>query len=134
MLAKKRIELADPEKFFNKGCDFLEAEEFEQALPYFEIISAQYPKDYIPYFCIGFCHYKLGHYQSAVKAYKQAINLKPDYAEAHYDLGIAYLLLGNKRSAREEYKILKDLGKEKANDLFSLIALNKTQVDSGRPS
>jgi tetratricopeptide (TPR) repeat protein len=54
---------------------------------------------------------------------KEAISLKPDDADAHYShsLGITYLILGDKSSALEEYKILKDLDKEKGNDLFNLI-------------
>ena len=41
--------------------------------------------------------------------YKEAINVNPDDADSHYKLGILYLLLENKRSALEEYKILKYL-------------------------
>jgi tetratricopeptide (TPR) repeat protein len=57
---------------------------------------------------------KVVNYNKAIEAYKQAIRHKPDYAEApHYDLGLSYLLLGDKGSAIEEYKTLKDLDKEK---------------------
>ena len=41
--------------------------------------------------------------------YKEAINVNPDDADSHYKLGVLYLLLENKRSALEEYKILKYL-------------------------
>ena len=47
--------------------------------------------------------------------------LTADLAEAHYDLALDYLFLGDKGSALEDYKILKDLDKEKANKLFNLI-------------
>jgi hypothetical protein len=40
---------------------------------------------------------------------------------AHYNLGVAYLVTGDKDSALEEYKILKTLDAEKANELFKLI-------------
>jgi tetratricopeptide (TPR) repeat protein len=38
---------------------------------------------------LGNAYDKLGRYQDAVEAYKQVINLKPDYAGAHYNLGNA---------------------------------------------
>ncbi len=53
-----------------------------------------------------------GRYQEAVDAYKQAIRLNADWAEAHYDPALDYLSLGDKDSALEDYKILKDLDKK----------------------
>lgn len=63
----------------------------------------------------------LGRHTEAVKALKQAIRIKPDFAEAHLCLGIVYLNRGDKEQALEEYKILKDLDSDAANDLFNLI-------------
>jgi hypothetical protein len=40
---------------------------------------------------------------------------------AHHNLGVAYLATGDKSSALEEYKILKTLNAEQANELFKLI-------------
>ena len=70
---------------------------------------------------LGVVYRRLGRYQEAVEAFKQAIRLKPDYANAHYNLGVTYFLLGDTSSALQEYNILKDLGKESANQLFKLI-------------
>ena len=56
-----------------------------------------------------------------MEAFKQAIHLQPDFAEAHYNLGIIFLFLGDKGSALDEYKILKDLNQEKADELFKAI-------------
>ncbi|MGD0571941.1 MAG: tetratricopeptide repeat protein [Sedimentisphaerales bacterium] len=64
---------------------------------------------------------RLGRSQDAVDAYKQAIKNKPDYAEAHYNLGVTYVAAGDKNLALEEYKILKNLDAEKANELSKLI-------------
>jgi len=63
----------------------------------------------------------LGRYTEAVEAYKQAIRLKPDLAMVHYNLGVAYLHVGDKSSAFEVYKILKELDKDLSNKLFNLI-------------
>ena len=47
--------------------------------------------------------------------------IKPDDAEAHSLLGACYLLDGNRGSAFEQYKILKNLNKDFANELFNFI-------------
>lgn len=47
--------------------------------------------------------------------------MKPDVAEMHYNLAIAYLILQDEGSAWREYKIIKDLDEEWANDLFNQI-------------
>jgi Flp pilus assembly protein TadD len=41
----------------------------------------------------------------AVREYKEAIRLKPDFAEAHSNLGVAYKELGDFDSAIREYRI-----------------------------
>ncbi len=74
------------------------------------------------HFGLGLFYGKLGRYTEAIESYKQAIRIKPDYVEAHFNLGVAYLLiLGDRGSALDEYKILKDLDKDLANRLFNLI-------------
>ena len=60
-------------------------------------------------------------YKEARDSYKQAIRIKPDNAKAHYNLGYTYVLLNDKASALEQYKILKNLDSELANKLFNMI-------------
>src|SRR2546425_730931 len=70
---------------------------------------------------LGVAYGKLGRWQEAVAAFQQAIRLKPDFAEAHLNLGVAYLILGDRDLALEEYKILRTLDQNLADDLFSFI-------------
>lgn len=70
---------------------------------------------------LGVAYANLGRNNEAVEALKQAIRIKPDYAVAHYALGAVYLMLEDSGSALEEYKILKDLDKDLANQLFNFI-------------
>ena len=49
------------------------------------------------------------------------MRLRPDYAEAHYNLGVAYLQLGRKREAEEQQQILLKLNSELAAKLDTLI-------------
>jgi len=52
----------------------------------------------------GLESFKSGKFEDAVKFYKQAIKLKQDYAEAHYNLGDAYFQLKQYKQAIEAYK------------------------------
>jgi tetratricopeptide (TPR) repeat protein len=54
-------------------------------------------------------------------AYKRAIRIDPDFASAHYNLGVALLRTGDKAAALDEYKILKALDKPSADQLFNQI-------------
>jgi tetratricopeptide (TPR) repeat protein len=73
------------------------------------------------YYNLGVACGVLGRHQEAINSFKQAIRIKPDYVEAHYNLGVTYLMTGDKDSAVQEYKILKTLGAEQADQLSNLI-------------
>ena len=70
---------------------------------------------------LGYVYLNSGMYKEAIEACKQAIRIKPDMAEAHSNLGVAYLSLNYRGLALEQYKILKDLDRQMANELFNLI-------------
>ena len=74
---------------------------------------------------VGLCHLKLGQPYEASVAFKQAIEIDDSHAGAHYGLALAYLLLGDKKSALAECETVKTLkGEEAAKPLFD--AINKT--------
>jgi S1-C subfamily serine protease/Tfp pilus assembly protein PilF len=73
------------------------------------------------YYGLGLTYYSLGLYKDAIEAFKQAIRINPDDADPHFSLGISYFRIGAKSSALNEYKILKDLDINLANQLFDLI-------------
>jgi len=51
----------------------------------------------------GVAYNGLGNYRQAIEDYGRAIEIKPDYAEAHYNRGNAYNGLGNYRQAIQDY-------------------------------
>ena len=59
--------------------------------------------------------------EKAIESYKQVLRIVPDLADAHYELGLVYVLSNDRDSALEQYKILKKLDTEVANELFDLI-------------
>jgi Tfp pilus assembly protein PilF len=66
-------------------------------------------------------HVKSVKLMEAADTLKQIIRIEPDNADAHYYLGLTYIIKGNKGSALDEHKILKELDKERANELFNMI-------------
>jgi TonB family protein len=59
--------------------------------------------------------------KEAVEAYKQGMKFDPDRPEAHLGLGQAYLKMGDRPSALKEYRALKKLGSELAEQLLDEI-------------
>ena len=58
---------------------------------------------------LGQAHFKAGKYQEALKDFREAVRLKPGYAEAHFNLGVTYVALKDAKGASEELAILKTL-------------------------
>lgn len=54
--------------------------------------------------------FELGKKEEAIGYFKEAIRLKPDHAQAHYNLGIAYGSIGLRDKARQEMVIGMSLG------------------------
>lgn len=82
------------------------------------------PDDPYSYLFLGESCFMLRRDQEAVDALKQAVRLAPDknmQALAHYLLGGAFVGLGDRGAALEEYKILKALNPEMAKTLFDVI-------------
>jgi tetratricopeptide (TPR) repeat protein len=79
------------------------------------------PNNPTAYRFLGSAYMSLSLYKDAIEAYTQAIRIEPDNALAHLDLGFSYLGIGDKSSALNEYKILKNLDINFANKLFDLI-------------
>lgn len=57
----------------------------------------------------------------AAAEFKRATDLKPQYAEAHYNLGVAYLQLGKKSEAQQELQALTGMNAELAGRLAKLV-------------
>jgi hypothetical protein len=114
-----RVEIA--EESYARGLPLLWKEEYKKALPYFLEAVKKDPRDAKAYFQVGYCNAQLGLYKEAVKAYEQAISLKPDFVMAHLLLGLTYIQLRDREAALKEYRILKNLHEGYAKDLLDMI-------------
>ena len=70
---------------------------------------------------LGRAYYGTGSYRQAVKAFETAVRLKPDFASAHYGLGLSYMEVGDKRSAEKEEQVLRKLKSRLADRLAGML-------------
>jgi len=67
------------------------------------------------------CCVEAGRYGEAITACKKALQLKPDHPKSHYNLGRAYVEMGKKDLALQQYEMLKELDAESAKKLHALL-------------
>jgi tetratricopeptide (TPR) repeat protein len=77
-------------------------------------------------YLMGNAYLQLEQDMPAIKAFRQAINVRPDFPQARYNLGVAYFATGNRKGASDEYTALRRLDPARAAKLQAII--------SGRPT
>ena len=78
------------------------------------------------------CLFRSQTLSNAVASFQQAIRLKPNYVDAHYNLGFAYVSTDRKNKALQEYTTLLSIDKTVAQKLYEEI--NKMSAEARQPS
>ena len=65
---------------------------------------------------LGTVYFRTKRYQEAVASFKEAVRIKPDYSEAHFNLALTYVALNDKKGALEQYNRLKKLNPKLAEE------------------
>ncbi|MBT3508224.1 MAG: tetratricopeptide repeat protein [Nitrospina sp.] len=60
--------------------------------------------DYVDAHDLGLIYHSQGKYHEAIASYKEAIRIKPDYVDAHYNLGSAYIKADQHKDAVASFK------------------------------
>ncbi|MBV8857306.1 MAG: tetratricopeptide repeat protein [Acidobacteria bacterium] len=76
-------------------------------------------------YLMGNAYLRLDNDAAAVKAFQQAIKVRPDFPQARYNLGVAYFALGNRKGAQDEYNALRRLDPARAAKLQAIISGRK---------
>ncbi|HLL76003.1 MAG TPA: tetratricopeptide repeat protein [Pyrinomonadaceae bacterium] len=87
---------------YNLGNAYLDIGKYREALARFEETVKLDPKQVTPYYNIGLAHVALKDLEKAVGAFRQAVGMKADYAEARFNLALALWQSGRKAEARAE--------------------------------
>ena len=75
-----------------------------KALDTVEILTGQYPNESLLHNISGVCYRATGQLEMAVKSFKKALVIKPDFADARYNLGLSFQDLNQLDAAIKSYK------------------------------
>ncbi len=89
------MEIQNIEALFNKGIEYMEKGEFQEAYKTFSEVIENIPDEPEAYVQRGIALNRLGQFQEAVEDFKTAISLEPEYADAYYHRGEAYYRSNN---------------------------------------
>ena len=62
--------------------------QYQEAINQIKVLNEAYPNVPLLFNLVGACYKALGQLEGSVKMFETAVNIKPDYAEAHKNLGI----------------------------------------------
>ena len=102
------------------------AGELERALGYFLQALEEDPDHFESNLDLAILLHRQGRLTDAVKAYAHALRLKPEHLDTHFNLGLAYVGLGDAEAARSEQRWLSQRDGERA-------ALLEEQIEKMRP-
>lgn len=119
------------ESLYRSGLDSLWLGNYDNALGYFENAANKNPRRAETWVQVGYCKVKQGKNREAIRAYLQALQLKPDDSEIHNKLGDAYYYSGRLREAIESYTEAARLRPDSAETFYNLAIV---YAESGNPS
>ncbi|MFH0352033.1 MAG: TIGR03032 family protein, partial [Chromatiales bacterium] len=98
------IDPAFPNARYNLGVALGDAEAFEEASALLQAVIEAEPERAEAYNSLGYLHAGRGDQKTAIGCYEKAIALQPDYAAAHFNLGITLLQMGDYLRGFAEYE------------------------------
>ena len=108
--AKSRLYTEEGAKQLLRYSDFQKAEEtLTKAIKYDK-------HNFEAYYYRGCAKVNAMRYNEAIADFEKAIELKPDYADAYFNLGRTYVLLNNENKACEYYKLAEKYGRPNLED------------------
>lgn len=108
--AKSRLYTEEGEKQLLRYSDYEKAEETLTK-------AIQYDKNnFEAYYYRGCAKVNALNYQGAIEDFQKAIELKPDYADAYFNLGRTYYLMNDQDKACEYYKLADKYGRPNLED------------------
>jgi tetratricopeptide (TPR) repeat protein len=78
----------------------------------------------VDYFNLGISLRNEGMYEQAVEAFHQVLLITPGYGDAHYNIALCYVALGNGNAAFEEYQVLRGIDAAMAEGLYNEVTYN----------
>lgn len=123
LLAYKRAVAIKPDlagAWEQLGAGYFKQKRYNESLAAFEQLRI-YKLDAKTYNYLGETYYELGKIQESVEAFNNAVSYNPDLERARFNLGKAYVKLGDTASANIQYEILRANKSDWADRLYVLI-------------
>tara|TARA_B100000315_G_scaffold135923_1_gene125187 strand:+ start:19003 stop:19770 length:768 start_codon:yes stop_codon:yes gene_type:complete len=122
--------------YSNLGYTYMALKEWNNAIQSFRMIL-NYPNITAPHYvynAIGWAYYEKNEFNKSIEELKKAVELKNDYAVAHYNLGLSLLGLENFDHAFVEFKNAVKFQPElvQAHNQLALIYLKKNMKEEAR--
>jgi len=130
-IAKKK-EIAPTQEQLNKVIQYFSCGKFQEALYANQLLIKDFPNDPLLFNISGACYSGLGPIDLAINNFEKAIALNPKYAEAHYNLGVAFQKTHQPDNAIKHYKEAINVKHEypAAHNNLGLISLELGHTDS----
>lgn len=123
LLAYKRAVAIKPDlagAWEHLGAGYFKQKRYTDSLAAFEQLKI-YKPDAKTYNYLGESYFELGKIQESVDAFNNAVSYNPDSERARFNLGKAYVKLGDTTSANVQYEILRSNKSDWADRLYVLI-------------
>jgi len=116
----------EADEIYSKALAYLWAADYEGAVYYWRKAAVAEPDNARTWFHLAFVEGKTGHSAAKNRCFRKAIALKPDFAEAHYYLGIGLTLAGDREGALAEVKALQQIDAGLAQRLEGFLGIEHT--------
>ena len=123
ILAYKRAVALKPDHanaFEQLGLAYFKQKRYNESVSAFEQLKT-YKPDAKTYNYLGESYLELDKTQESVDAFNNAVSYNPDFEKARFNLGKAYLKLGDRDSATVQYEILRSSKSDWADRLYVLL-------------
>ncbi len=123
ILAYKRAVALKPDyanAYEQLGIGYFKQKRYNDSIAAFEQLKT-YKPDAKTYNYLGENYLEIGKMQESVEAFNNAVAYNPDFQKARFNLGKAYLKLGDRDSANVQYEILRGAKSDWADKLYVLL-------------
>ena len=132
LILNQRKEISPTQKQLDEVMQLFSSGKVQEALFAIQHLINDFPNEPLLFNISGACYSEIGPIESAINSFKKALALNPDYAEAHYNLGVAFQRTNQLDNAVECYEksITLKHAYPTAHNNLGVIMLERSQLDS----
>ncbi len=129
---KKEAKKSQWEAEIQKGLDYWNQQEYDEAQFYFEQMQEEYPQTLIFPYYLGMINYERNRFDESLRHLNEVLRIDPLFLEAKYMTGVIFLEQNNDKQAISIFKELKKLPKYSAYGEHGLALYSLKRLDAYR--